>query len=73
VSEKLTTNMTRLVNDEPEPESMKTDGGGSEPASPDLQAEENSDDPWMQFARGIFDLQNKVRQNPRWFSIHLKK
>jgi hypothetical protein len=30
-------------------------------------------DMWEQFSRSIFELQNKVRKDPKWFSIHLKK
>lgn len=35
IAEKLKPNMASLVNEEPEPENMKTDEKDSEPASPD--------------------------------------
>lgn len=31
------------------------------------------DQHWKKFSKGIFDLQNKVRKDPRWFITHLKK
>ena len=67
------TNMTSLVNDEPEPEKMMADEKEGEPVSPTPVFVQDNDVPWGSFERDIFDLQNKVRKDPRWFIIHLKK
>lgn len=71
-SEKMKQKMTSLVEDEPEPENQKEKDKDSEPETPEQMVEED-EVPWDQFSHDIFELQNKVRRDPRWFTIHLKK
>ena len=66
--------MTLQIQEEPEPESMQTNEKTLESGRQQQQTEEQNEmDMWQQFSRSIFDLQNKVRKDPKWFSIHLKK
>ena len=66
-------NKASLIMQEPEPENTAINTQEDTPPDDAVSKQKEMDMHWKWFAKGIFDLQNKVRKDPRFFITHLKK